>query len=165
MSEELRMFSFNSMYMNGIHNGIQAGHSWVDMSVKYHPQQDRMNVGTCKMYWEWAREHKTVVVYNGGDERGLLDIIRICGAIDKSRAPLPWVEFREPALCYAHPVLTSVSIVVPARMFKWEPKFGELDPHVMAVDPDRGLDESITNRLTDSEQMLYHVISNKRFAQ
>lgn len=110
------MFSWGNFYLSSIQQGIQAGHAWVDMAVKYfYPSH-----GTAyqrDMFWEWARDCKVVNVRNGGEQEALRSIL---GLFDSKDNPYPWVEFREDqGLNYA---LTNVSIVLPEKVYAYEPE-------------------------------------------
>lgn len=54
---ELRMYTLALYQLSGIQAGIQAGHSWVEYGQECEDKE---------LYKEWADNHKTVMVMNGG---------------------------------------------------------------------------------------------------
>lgn len=106
MNEELRAFFFGNFYLSSIQQGIQAGHTIADMFVKYDNDSFEYD-----MLWSWAKNHKTMVLLNGGMGRDLTDlqcILRDC--------PLPWAYFKEDfdALNNAN---TCVGIILPESIY------------------------------------------------
>lgn len=112
--EKLVMFSFQNMYLQGIHAGIQSGHCWMYMACRYYGHQISESAHAKKcMFWEWANHHHTVSIKNGGDQAALIGIIKLLQHLDNSYPWLQWYE-GEGALNGA---LTNVSIVVPEHVY------------------------------------------------
>ena len=152
MKDELVMFSFQHFQFAGIHAGIQSGHCWTDMAVKYRGTAFRGDTRSI-MYWDWAEKHKTVNIRNGGDQDGLIDIIRLFQRVDN---PYPWQQWREDSSC--NECLTNVSIVVPSKVYGWKP--------IKPISISRGW-ETITkcdNELDSFDRELYNLISRTRHA-
>jgi len=98
-----RLVFFNHAIMPSINQGIQSGHAAVELLLKYnqtdYPEQN-------KLVQEWAWQHKTFVLLNGGMTSDLHHIKRLL----KESTNLPWAEFREPD--YGN-MVTSLAVLVP----------------------------------------------------
>lgn len=82
--KELRMYTLVLYQLSGIQAGIQAGHAWVEYG------------GVCKdsdLYNEWAQNHKTVMVMNGGSTITMAEHIQTIRNMG-----VEVVEFKEPDL-------------------------------------------------------------------
>ena len=110
MEGELRAYFFGNMYLSSIQQGIQAGHVISELFVKYpHPPAIRDS----HLLWDWAENHKTVVLLNGGYSSELLDIIQFFSHRDN---PYPWTSFCE-ADDALDGALTCVGIILPEQIF------------------------------------------------
>jgi hypothetical protein len=146
--EGLVMFSFQHFQFAGIHAGIQSGHCWVEMAAHYKGSPYN---GKYKMFWEWAQSHKTVNIRNGGDQTGLIDIIKILKRPDN---PYPWMQWQEDKSC--NHCLTNVSIIVPEHVYSFEMQSGCTNI---------GVDYTKTIKvLTDFDVELYNLIKSTRHA-
>lgn len=84
----MRAYFFGNMYLSSIQQGIQALHATSEMFVKYYGRAGDTN----GMLMEWAENHKTVCLMNGGFNstiRGLMAFFN-----DNENA-YPWAEFHE----------------------------------------------------------------------
>jgi len=116
MSEELRLYSFQNMYLPGVHCGPQGIHSAIDMARKYdHSYYGCKNVGV-SFYRDWADNHKTVIVVNGGGHSHLVELDKF---LNCEQNPYPWMSFRESEEAL-NEAMTNVCIVVPERVFNFE---------------------------------------------
>ena len=94
---ELRMYSLVLYQLSGVQAGIQNSHSMIEYSEQ---NQD------CATYKDWAKNHKTVMLMNGGTSEmlnGYAEILESFG--------VKYAEFREPDLGN---LITSVSFIVDA---------------------------------------------------
>ena len=82
--KEFRMYSMALYQLSGIQAGIQAGHAWVEYGVK---------TKDVKRYEEWAENHKTVIVLDGGTTNTMKEHIKMLNKLD-----IECVEFHEPDL-------------------------------------------------------------------
>ncbi|QXO11786.1 hypothetical protein pEaSNUABM44_00090 [Erwinia phage pEa_SNUABM_44] len=107
----MRLYSITNMYTDGIHAGIQTQHSTVRLFVKYDksrgdyfPQED--------MLYDWAYDHETTVVLNGGMHDSLMEVLNQLQEWEHHNANevLPFAPFFEPGINNA---LTSISIIMP----------------------------------------------------
>lgn len=107
----MRAYYWGNYYLSSIQQGIQALHTTAEMFVKY------MELAPCDSEWEpqnamlaeWANNHKTVVICNGGDSHDL-EAIRDQIA---SQEDYPWAVFIEEGVQDA---LTCVGVVVDERI-------------------------------------------------
>jgi len=56
----------------------------------------------------WATDHKTIIVFDGGNSNGLSEIAQII-----EQSSYPWAEFRESDGCLEE-LRTAVGVVIPA---------------------------------------------------
>lgn len=107
----MRAYFFGNMYLKSIQQGIQAGHAIADMFVKY-PEDD-----TCEkidILSEWARDHKTMILLNGGYN----DTIRtLIDRFSSPENPYPWAPFYE-GQDSLDGALTTVGIVLPEKIYE-----------------------------------------------
>lgn len=77
---ELRLYSFVNFYLSPMQKGIQTGHAAVDLMLKYSSGK----LSTLKefssqqrMANDWAKDHKTFIVLEGGNSKSLLQTTQI----------------------------------------------------------------------------------------
>lgn len=106
----MRLYSFTSMYMEGIHAGIQTAHLVSVMSAKY-PKDSR----EYDIFQMWATRHKTIFVSNGGMAWNLRQRYQEL-QVKASLHTLPVAQFHESrdALDGA---LTAIGIIVPEYLY------------------------------------------------
>lgn len=128
--QELRAYFFQNMYLQGIHAGIQSQHTTGEMFVKYNPNHLDIEtdcVGNCpklgptEMLYEWANEHKTTIVLNGGYAENLY---RLVGVLADINNPYPWAYFKESKEALGG-VLTNVGIILPQKIFNFSKEYGD----------------------------------------
>ncbi len=105
----MRAYFFGNLYFAGIHAGIQAAHTVVEMYNKYSPEQHQRSI-----LEHWAREHKTIVLLNGGYAEELRSLIKFFSSPDN---PLPWANFNESQEA-ADGCLTCVGIILPEEFYE-----------------------------------------------
>ena len=106
----MRAYFFGNMYLSSIQQGIQAQHCTAEMFVKYqagHPEKYHDQL------YDWAQNHKTSVLLNGGDCAGLSEIFQV---LDSPDNPYPWAVFLESNDALRN-ALTCVGIVIPKRVY------------------------------------------------
>jgi hypothetical protein len=111
--QQLRLYSFVNFYLSSIQQGVQTGHAAVDLVRKYNaPKGTPSQLGkNCDMVGEWADNHKTFIILNGGNNEMLLNTKEIVKA-----SGLPWVTFSEDEQSLGG-ILTTVAVVVPEMYF------------------------------------------------
>lgn len=101
----MRAYFFTNMYLSSIQHGIQSAHVLHEMFRKY----NIMDYDLQKLLYDWADNHKTIIVKNGGDTTMMLNIKDLC-----SQMNLPYAYFYEPSL---DNVLTCIGIIVPEKYY------------------------------------------------
>jgi len=113
----MRLYFFNLMYLNGIHNGIQAMHSAQEIEDLY-PE----NSPEGRAYRDWRRNHKTVIITNAGYVKVLYEIYELLGELAKDWTPvdgvdgLAFAKFHESEEA-ASGLLTSIAVTVPPSCY------------------------------------------------
>lgn len=107
----MRLYTFTNMYLSPIQKGIQSAHVTHDLFVKY---RDYMDYEMNAFLFDWAENHKTMIVLNGGYSS---TIAALNLSFSDSRNPYPFTHFNESddALCGA---LTCVGIVLPEKIYE-----------------------------------------------
>lgn len=136
----MRFYAWGNMYLSSIQQGIQAGHVIGNMSVKYGANPD-------SMYCDWAKNHKTMILLNGGMSCNLGDIVE---HFSKQDNPFEWAPFSESrdALDGA---LTSVGIILPEDVYENAKKVRKREIDLFHLDP--------------WEATLYDIMNSSRMAQ
>ncbi len=109
----MRFYGFCHYYLSSIQQAIQAKHCGDDMFVKYR-LPDSFNLASDRL-WDWAANHKTLILLNGGNCEQLnatYDLFRTIGP----ELELPYGLFHEDAASLNN-ALTCVGIVVPEKIY------------------------------------------------
>lgn len=111
----MRFYSFGNMYLSSIQQGIQAAHVVTEMFIKYEKRKST-HVGNeeIPLLYEWAYDHKTMILLNGGMSDNLHSLNSFFKHDDN---PYPFASFKESkeALDGA---ATSVGIVLPEKIYE-----------------------------------------------
>ena len=126
----MRLYTFTNMYLSQIQRGIQSAHVASDLLVKYsvHNGIEKRNT-----LFDWAGNHKTMIVLNGGYSSTLHVLIDL---FDDPRNPHPFAAFYESEDALAG-ALTCVGIVLPERIYETASLIRQ-DPTVLSVINDTG---------------------------
>lgn len=112
----MRCYHLNNFYLAGIHAGIQSAHAQHEMAIKYlAPYRSSGYEEAALSYMEWAEQHKTIIVLNGGMEIQLKSMLELLDSEPHHYAYAPFCESKE-ALNGA---LTNIALVLPERMYKF----------------------------------------------
>lgn len=106
--EELRLYTFINFYLSSIQQGIQTAHIVHDLMLKYQVHSS----GAAKLFTDWARNHKTIIVLNGGGTAEIEQAVEVL----REQSQYPWAEFYESRECLSA-ALTGVGVVLPERVF------------------------------------------------
>lgn len=111
----MRLYTFINAYLSQIQQGIQTAHIVHELFNKYKTDQFLIEAqGT--MLNEWSREHKTIIVLNGGVDQQIEELMQI---LDKYE--FPFEQFVEDeGLCKAR---TGCGVVLPDWIYEAERKF------------------------------------------
>lgn len=113
----LRFYTFINFYLSSIQQGIQSAHVIHEAFVKHQEPSIERDV-----LYEWATNHKTIVVLNGGinaDLKSLYDFIKMeshKGSFTLNGYQLPWSCFNEDSQSLSS-IMTGVGIVLPEEIF------------------------------------------------
>jgi hypothetical protein len=84
------------------------------MAVKYKPQYDCAYFGASDVFFDWARDHETVILLNGGGHTNLLKIHSDFVLDDSNPYPFEFMN-EEEATCNG--MVTSVGMVLPEKIY------------------------------------------------
>ena len=117
----MRAYIFTNFYLSSLAKGIQSAHALVDLGRKYTLLYNEANamdthlaaINGKQVYANWADNHKTVVVLNGGNSAALQVLIDMFVPLDVQFPSLgiPWCAFREDEESL-NGALTAVAIIV-----------------------------------------------------
>jgi len=119
----MRLYAFTSMYLEGIHAGIQTAHLVSELAVKYtiHPSQR-------EIFHTWAVHHKTIFISNGGYASSLRDrYSRLKEKADLYYLPVAKFHESQDALDGA---ITAIGIIVPEEFYS---RFGAKDDELLKL--------------------------------
>ena len=109
----MRLYTFCNYYLSSIQQGIQSAHCLAEMFVRYadlSPAND--------MLFNWARNHKTIVILNGGNNEELRNTFatlqRLCQVLDY----YPLAIFNEDASSL-NSAVTCVGVIVPEKIYMY----------------------------------------------
>lgn len=112
MNQHLRLYTFVNFYLSSIQQGIQSGHIVHSMFVKYPSEEINNHSGA--LLWDWARNHRTMIVLNGGAGPDIIsgfEAIQTLRIKAESGLTLPHECFYEDASLDG--MMTGFGIVVP----------------------------------------------------
>ena len=67
----MRFYAFCNYYLSSLQQGLQAAHVLTEMSLKA-----RLKGGQyCHQYDNWASDHKTIILLNGGNDKDLRELL------------------------------------------------------------------------------------------
>lgn len=119
MSQNLRAYSLNNMYLSGIHAGIQTAHSHHELALKYLVKlNDNKNTDNQKeLLIDFLQNHKTIVVLNGGMHTNLLSFLSILNLYERD-IDYPFAEFYESQEAL-NGALTNITIILPEKIYAY----------------------------------------------
>ena len=117
----MRLYTFCNYYLSSIQQGIQTAHVVADLAIRC---KKRFVQET--QFDDWANNHKTIIVLNGGNSASLIEIENL---FNDNANPYPWVAFREDEQSL-NSAITCVGIILPNRIYETaeEIRSGKVDP-------------------------------------
>lgn len=106
----MRGYFFSNCYLSSTQHGIQAAHCIADMFIKYATKSVERDI-----LYEWATNHKTMIVVNGGNHSNLNALYLHIRAL-ASELKLPYEIFKESGDCLNY-TTTCVGIIVPEKIY------------------------------------------------
>lgn len=110
----MRLYTFTNVYLNSISQGIQPAHVVHELMVKYTEHQHQ-RVGEGKMLFDWAKNHKTIISLNGGNNSGIRNTLDTLDRIGP-HLNFPFAHFYEDDQSLGT-MMTSVGIIVPKYLY------------------------------------------------
>lgn len=115
-----RCYHINNFYLGGIHAGIQSAHAQHELAMKYlspdaAAPKTLFNAPAAAAYVEWATNHKTIIVLNGGMQSDLRSWV---GLLSTTTHPHAWAEFEE-AEEALNGALTNIALVLPEYVYAY----------------------------------------------
>ncbi len=108
----MRFYGFGNYYLSSLQQGLQAAHSVAELFVKY-----KTNSIPKSILYDWANEHKTIVLLNGGNSSDLLNLNDHFEYLKTLGMELPFCYFQEDEQSLNNAV-TYVGIVVPNKYYE-----------------------------------------------
>jgi hypothetical protein len=132
----MRFYGFGNYYLSSLQQGLQAGHTIAELFVKHnhfdvHPAMGKPvsesidayeNLAKADMVLEWASDHKTMVLLNGGNSADLAELYTFFNTAEN---PFPFAKFHEDEQSL-NGALTYVGIILPARIYDLSAKMRAL---------------------------------------
>jgi hypothetical protein len=124
----MRYYGFGNYYLSSLQQGLQAQHCVVEMVNSYNPYQtpdldptvaQRSPPTTAQIQgWtifdDWAKNHKTIVLLNGGNA---LELSELRTFLMMQDVIYPYAAFREDKSSL-NDCITSVGIILPPRIYE-----------------------------------------------
>lgn len=108
----MRFYGFGNYYLSSLQQGLQAAHSVAELFIKYKTDSIQKAV-----LYNWANEHKTMVLLNGGNSADLLSLKSHFEYLHTLGMDLPFSYFKEDEQSLNNAV-TYVGIVVPNKHYE-----------------------------------------------
>lgn len=134
----MRFYGFGNFYLSSLQQGLQAGHTIADLFVKYnHADLNAASVNeytqpkeielleNADMLLEWARDHKVMILLNGGNSANLQELYDF---LDTNENPYPFTKFHEDEQSL-NGALTYVGIILPERIYETAAKIRQASKH------------------------------------
>ena len=109
----MRFYGFGNYYLSSLQQGLQAGHTISELFVKYTPKQSGMTTGGLHSIYTWARNHKTMVLLNGGNSKDLQNLYEF---LESTCGQFPFAKFHEDEQSL-NCALTYVGIILPSYIY------------------------------------------------
>lgn len=108
----MRFYGFGNYYLSSLQQGLQSAHCVSELFVKY-----ELGSSQYEKVMDWARNHKTMVLLNGGNSANLQFIHDEFIRMQENGFNLPFVKFHEDEASLGG-ALTYVGVVVPEHIYE-----------------------------------------------
>jgi len=95
--------------LSSIQQGIQSAHCLAEMFTKYTKGEDK------KLLFDWAKNHKTMIVLNGGNSEALTEFYTLLQKPDEEDH-YPFAKFNEDEQSLNN-AITCVGIILPEKTY------------------------------------------------
>ena len=110
----MRLYTFTNYYLSSLQIGLQSAHVTAELFVNYPTIAESCNIHVnMNILFDWAKNHKTMVYLNGGNQDGLKDIASLFSENDNT---YPWSYFFEDEASL-NECLTCVGIVLANTIY------------------------------------------------
>jgi hypothetical protein len=110
----MRLYSFVNYYLSPLQHGLQTAHCVSEMANQVANEKGE-NLEAYRKYFDWAENHKTIIICNGGNQAMLEDLFT--RLISTSMLfNLALVKFYEDEQSLGG-ALTSVALLVPVEFY------------------------------------------------
>jgi hypothetical protein len=108
----MRFYGFGNYYLSSLQQGLQSAHLVGELFTQY-------EVGSKEfaMVHDWGKNHKTMVLLNGGNQASLQELFELFGQLKAQGMHLPFAKFHEDEQSLGG-ALTYVGVVVPERYYE-----------------------------------------------
>lgn len=137
---EYRFYGFGNYYLSSLQQGLQAGHCVAELFVQNVDEKNKSAI-----VYDWAANHKTMVLLNGGNSGSLQELYDFFSQLKRDGMDLPFVKFHEDQVSLGG-ALTYVGMIVPSYIYDLAVTYrGQL------VDPNRkaNWDEQLAYKLNE----------------
>lgn len=108
----MRLYTFTNFYLSSIQQGIQSAHCLHELFLNYPAEPSTL--ASTKLF-DWANNHKTMIVLNGGDSQSLSELYGELVPLARS-GNFPLAKFSEDERSLNN-ALTCVGIVLPEAVY------------------------------------------------
>ncbi len=119
----MKAYFLGNSILSDKQHGIQATHAMAGMFMKYPWEVD----GSDELF-EWAADHKTIIMLNGGTSERLHNLRDF---LNEENNPYPHSEFYE-SDGFADGLITSVCIILPEKIYEGARKMRETSSSYLA---------------------------------
>lgn len=110
----MRFYGFGNYYLSSLQQGLQSAHVVGDLAAASVENGKVTEKG--KIFFEWAGNHKTMVLLNGGNAASLEAIFQKFSFFEKNGMHLPFAKFHEDEQSLGG-ALTYVGVVVQEKYY------------------------------------------------
>lgn len=110
----MRFYGFGNYYLSSLQQGLQSAHVVGDLAVAS-ISAGKVNAKG-KIFFDWAENHKTMVLLNGGNSAMLEALFQKFSVFEKNGMHLPFAKFHEDEQSLGG-ALTYVGIVVEEKYY------------------------------------------------
>jgi len=114
---DLRFYTFVNFYLSSIQQGVQSFHVLGEMFNKY-GADDLPSIDHYLRLNDWSRNHKTLIVLNGGANADIEDTYYKLEELSRSLSfPLPFAKFNEDSKSLGG-IITACGCVLPQEIYE-----------------------------------------------
>lgn len=117
----MRFYGFGNYYLSSLQQGLQSAHVISELFNTYESTSISYNY-----IKEWSKNHKTIILLNGGNSSSLQDLYSFFEQLRKEGMKLPFTKFHEDSNSLNN-ALTSVGIIIPEIYYSLSSKIREMN--------------------------------------